>query len=183
MEPGTDAGLKVLRMEDLRHTTVLLKEAVEALSIVDDGIYIDGTYGRGGHSRAILQKLSAQGKLWVIDKDPAAIKDAEALQATFHNMGIYRGSFKDIQRLAEDQTFMGKLDGLLLDLGVSSPQLDDASRGFSFMQDGPLDMRMDPESGLSASEWLQNASIEEITDVLKKYGEERFCKTYCHGNS
>jgi len=163
-------------MEDLRHTTVLLTEAVEALRIVDDGIYIDGTYGRGGHSRAILQSLSAQGKLWVIDKDPAAIADAEELQATYHNLGIYRGSFKDIQQLAEDQTFMGNLDGLLLDLGVSSPQLDDANRGFSFMKDGPLDMRMDPDSGISAADWLQQAKLTEITEVLKKYGEERFAK-------
>ena len=176
MEPGTDAGLKILTMGDLRHTTVLLEEAVEALSIVDDGIYIDGTYGRGGHSRAILQHLSAQGKLWVIDKDPVAIEDAGELKKTYPNLGIYRGSFKDIQRLAEDQTFMGKLDGLLLDLGVSSPQLDDASRGFSFMKDGPLDMRMDPDAGLSAADWLHQASLNEITDVLKRYGEERFAR-------
>lgn len=163
-------------MGDFRHTTVLLTEAVNALNIQPTGIYVDGTFGRGGHSREILRRLSDKGQLWVIDKDPRAIETARELQKEFSNLHVHRGSFTELAELAEQQGLTGKFDGILLDLGVSSPQLDDASRGFSFMQEGPLDMRMDPEKGMSAAEWLDSAPQEEIAEVLKTYGEERFGK-------
>jgi len=167
-------------MTGLRHTTVLLEEAVDALEIKSGGIYVDGTFGRGGHSKAVIEQLGEAGRLWAIDKDPQAIQTALEMQSEHANLFVYQGSFGDLVTLAKEQGFMGKLDGLLLDLGVSSPQLDDAERGFSFMQDGPLDMRMDPSTGQSAADWLNSASLEEITQVLKTYGEERFGKRIAH---
>ena len=159
-----------------RHTTVLLDEAVNALAIEADGFYIDGTFGRGGHSELILEQLGEQGRLLGIDKDPEAILHGNEIQKRDKRLQMYQGSFATIKALAEDRKFLGKVDGVLLDLGVSSPQLDDADRGFSFLRDGPLDMRMDPTSGISAADWLLVAEEDEITDVLKRFGEEKFGK-------
>lgn len=160
--------------EQPSHITVLLHEAVGGLAIRPDGIYIDGTFGRGGHSRLILSQLGPQGRLIAIDRDPQAI--AEAATIDDPRFQIVHGPFSNVQQYVEELGLTGKIDGFLLDLGVSSPQLDDAERGFSFMRDGPLDMRMDPSSGFSAAEWLQKAEAEDIAWVLKTFGEERFAK-------
>jgi len=162
--------------DTFRHTTVLLDEAVNALAIEADGFYVDGTYGRGGHSQLILEQLGEQGRLLGIDKDPEAILHGQEIHNQDARLTMYQGSFATIKALAEDRDFLGKVDGVLLDLGVSSPQLDDADRGFSFLRDGPLDMRMDPTSGISAADWLASAEEDEITDVLKRFGEEKFGK-------
>lgn len=156
------------------HTSVLLEECLEGLSIVPGGVYIDGTFGRGGHSRKILTKLDSGGRLIGIDKDPDAIAHAKDAFAEFNNFSMVHGSFADIERIAKEQGVFGQVDGILLDLGVSSPQLDKAERGFSFMKDGPLDMRMDNSQGLSASDWLMQATEEEMVPVFKRYGEEKF---------
>ena len=156
------------------HSTVLLHETVEGLALKENGIYIDGTFGRGGHSRLILSKLSANGRLIAIDRDPKAVVEAQKIQdSRFH---IEHSAFSDILPICEKLNLVGKIDGILLDLGVSSPQLDDAARGFSFMKDGPLDMRMDNSQGLSAAEWLQRVSEQDLAWVLKTFGEERFAK-------
>ncbi|OOF70214.1 16S rRNA (cytosine(1402)-N(4))-methyltransferase RsmH [Rodentibacter caecimuris] len=156
------------------HTTVLLYEAVDGLALKEKGIYIDGTFGRGGHSRLILSRLSSSGRLIAIDRDPRAIIAAQQIQdSRFH---IEHSGFSNISDICEKLDLVGKIDGILLDLGVSSPQLDEAERGFSFMKDGPLDMRMDTTQGISAAEWLQKVSIEDLTWVLKNFGEERFAK-------
>ncbi|EON89536.1 16S rRNA (cytosine(1402)-N(4))-methyltransferase RsmH [Plesiomonas shigelloides] len=160
--------------EQTSHITVLLHEAVGGLAIRPDGIYIDGTFGRGGHSRLILSQLGPQGRLIAIDRDPQAI--AEAATIDDPRFQIVHGPFSNVQQYVEELGLTGKIDGFLLDLGVSSPQLDDAERGFSFMRDGPLDMRMDPSCGFSAAEWLQKAEAEDIAWVLKTFGEERFAK-------
>lgn len=161
-------------MENYRHTTVLLDQAVNGLNIQPNGIYIDGTFGRGGHSRLILSKLGAEGRLIAIDRDPQAI--AAAAEINDPRFSIIHGPFSDIANYVSELDLVGKIDGILLDLGVSSPQLDDAERGFSFMRDGPLDMRMDPTRGQSAAEWLYKASADDIAWVLKTFGEERFAK-------
>lgn len=156
------------------HITVLLNEAVDGLMLKENGIYIDGTFGRGGHSRLILSKLSDNGRLIAIDRDPQAIRVAQSIQdKRFH---IEHNSFSAIPKICTQLNLVGKIDGILLDLGVSSPQLDDAERGFSFMKDGPLDMRMDTSQGISASEWLQQVSEQDLAWVLKTFGEERFAK-------
>ncbi|WP_313690402.1 MULTISPECIES: 16S rRNA (cytosine(1402)-N(4))-methyltransferase RsmH [unclassified Pantoea] len=160
--------------ENFKHTTVLLDEAVNALNIREDGIYIDGTFGRGGHSRLILSQLGANGQLLAIDRDPQAI--AAAAEIKDPRFSIVHGPFSALAEYVTERGLNGKIDGVLLDLGVSSPQLDDAERGFSFMRDGPLDMRMDPTRGQSASEWLLSAEEADIAFVLKTYGEERFAK-------
>lgn len=157
------------------HQPVMLEEALTGLAIRPNGIYLDGTFGRGGHSRAILSQLQ-QGRLIAMDKDPRAIEAGESLMASEPRFAIQRASFAAMKQVAEQSACLGKVDGILLDLGVSSPQLDDAERGFSFQHDGPLDMRMDPHSGLSAAAWLAAAKEQEIADVLKEYGEERFAK-------
>jgi 16S rRNA (cytosine1402-N4)-methyltransferase len=154
------------------HETVLLEEAVEALVVDTAGVYVDGTFGRGGHSRKILEALSEQGRLLAVDKDPQAIDVGEQLASEDGRFQIFRGSFADTKAHAAGL----QVDGVLLDLGVSSPQLDQAERGFSFLRDGPLDMRMDPESGVSAAQWLAEADEADIAKVLKEYGEERFGK-------
>jgi 16S rRNA (cytosine1402-N4)-methyltransferase len=151
------------------HRTVLLNEAVEALQIQPDGHYIDATFGRGGHSRAILQRLSPRGRLTVFDKDPEAIAVAQALAAADPRVAVRHEGFAALVHEPAHSA-----DGLLLDLGVSSPQLDDPARGFSFRHDGPLDMRMDPTRGFSAAQWLATASVAEMTEVFREYGEERF---------
>ncbi|MBU6468955.1 MAG: 16S rRNA (cytosine(1402)-N(4))-methyltransferase RsmH [Betaproteobacteria bacterium] len=155
------------------HVSVLLSEAVDALAVVPDGIYIDGTFGRGGHTQAILNRLGPQGKLIAFDRDPAAFDLArqwrdqrlEFVHARFSEMS------EKLSQLGIDQ-----VNGILLDLGVSSPQLDEPERGFSFRFDGPLDMRMNPESGISASEWLSQVDVLDLTRVIRDYGEERFAK-------
>lgn len=156
------------------HQTVLLQEAVDALVTRPDGFYVDGTFGRGGHSRAVLERLDGAGRLLAVDKDAAAAAAANALEGEAR-FEFFRGSFaqlpSQLRRMGIDA-----VDGILLDLGMSSPQLDEAQRGFSFMQDGPLDMRMDTSSGETAAEWLSYASEEEIARVLKEYGEERFSR-------
>lgn len=156
------------------HKTVLLNEAVDALMIKSDGIYIDGTFGRGGHSRLILQKLGPNGRLIAIDRDPRAIQEANLINDS--RLILIHGEFSNVKQYVEELGLLGCIDGFLLDLGVSSPQLDDPERGFSFMRDGPLDMRMDITKGLSASEWLLDSNVEDIAWVLKTFGEERFAK-------
>jgi 16S rRNA (cytosine1402-N4)-methyltransferase len=158
------------------HQSVLLKEAVEALDIKADGVYIDGTFGRGGHSAAILEKLSAKGRLIVIDKDPDAIKVAESLYGKDERVSIVHQGFGEIEAISEQFDLIGKVDGILLDLGVSSPQLDEASRGFSFMRDGPLDMRMDTTKGESVAEFLEHVDERTLADILWRYGEEKFSR-------
>ncbi len=158
------------------HRTVLLGEAVAALNIRGDGIYLDGTFGRGGHARAILERLGPKGRLLAFDKDPQAVKSAQELMAQDDRLEIERGSFAMVREAVKRRDWVGQVDGVLLDLGVSSPQLDDAERGFSFRHDGPLDMRMDPHVGMSAAEWLAEAAERDIAQVLKEYGEERFAK-------
>lgn len=160
--------------ENFKHTTVLLDEAVNGLNIREDGIYIDGTFGRGGHSRLILSQLGEKGQLIAIDRDPQAI--AAATEIKDPRFSIVHGPFSALAEYVEERGLTGKIDGVLLDLGVSSPQLDDAERGFSFMRDGPLDMRMDPTRGQSAAEWLMSAEEADIAFVIKTYGEERFGK-------
>lgn len=162
-------------MEQLfSHITVMLHEAVDALAIKPDGIYVDGTFGRGGHSRQILSRLGEGGRLLAIDRDPLAIAEAQTIKDP--RFEIIPGAFSGLADYLAERGLTGKIDGLLLDLGVSSPQLDDAERGFSFQKDGPLDMRMDPTSGVSAAEWLAYAEAEDIAWVLKEFGEERFAK-------
>src|SRR5687768_714635 len=159
-----------------QHQTVLLEEAVDALITNPDGFYVDGTFGRGGHSRLILERLSPAGRLLVIDKDPQAILAAKALNAEDGRVAVGQGSFADLKQFIAEMQFEGGVQGVLLDLGVSSPQLDDPQRGFSFMQDGPLDMRMNPLSGQSAAQWLRFAAEEEIANVIYEFGEERFSR-------
>lgn len=161
---------------EMEHRPVLLDEVLDGLQIRADGIYLDGTFGRGGHSAAMMAQLGEGGHLLATDKDPQAIATAEQRFGDDQRFEIVKGSFTMLAEEAQKRGWYGKVDGILLDLGVSSPQLDDASRGFSFMHDGPLDMRMDPESGVSASEWLASAKQSEIAEVLKEYGEERFAK-------
>ena len=160
--------------ETQQHITVLLNEAVEGLAIKPDGIYIDGTFGRGGHSRLILSQLSANGRLIATDRDPRAIAEANTINDP--RFQIVHATFSAIPEICEELALTGKIDGILLDLGVSSPQLDEAERGFSFMRDGPLDMRMDTTKGLSAMEWLAQVSVDDLAWVLKEFGEERFAK-------
>lgn len=160
---------------ELAHETVLLHETVEGCVVNPDGIYIDGTFGRGGHSRLLLEKLSSKGRLIGIDKDPQAIATGKALEQEDSRFQILQSSFADAKAgLAE--LGINQIDGVLLDLGVSSPQLDDAERGFSFMKDGPLDMRMNPDKGISAAEWVANTAETEMARVFKEYGEERFAR-------
>ena len=150
-----------------QHTTVLLSEAVDALDIKPDGTYVDATFGRGGHSRLILSKLSPQGRLIAFDKDLDAIAAAQQIQDP--RFSIRHQGFTHLGELEA-----GSIDGVLMDLGVSSPQIDNPARGFSFRNDGPLDMRMDTTRGQSVSEWLAEAEIQHIAEVIREYGEERF---------
>ncbi|PIP81056.1 MAG: 16S rRNA (cytosine(1402)-N(4))-methyltransferase [Gammaproteobacteria bacterium CG22_combo_CG10-13_8_21_14_all_40_8] len=158
------------------HQTVLLETAVKGLDIKADGIYIDATFGRGGHSQLILSKLNEDGRLIAIDRDPEAVAFARQEYAQEKRFEIVHSSFSDIKAIVESKNLLNGIDGILLDLGVSSPQLDDAGRGFSFMKDGELDMRMDTSTGLSAKEWLASEKEDKIADVLWKYGEERFSR-------
>ncbi|MDN4503871.1 16S rRNA (cytosine(1402)-N(4))-methyltransferase RsmH [Alteromonadaceae bacterium BrNp21-10] len=161
------------------HQSVLLQESVEALNIKPDGIYIDATFGRGGHSRVILKQLNANGRLIALDRDPQAIEAAEAF-ADDPRFQIVHTAFSQLADVAESLNISGQVDGVLMDLGVSSPQLDNADRGFSFLRDGPLDMRMDTTKGVSAAEWLKYADAQDITQVIKEFGEEKFGKRIAH---
>ena len=153
------------------HITVLLKEAVDALAIKPDGVYVDGTFGRGGHSRAVLAQLGPNGRLIAFDRDPVAVAAGEALEDP--RFELVHAPFSEFaEALAERK--VERVDGVLLDLGVSSPQLDEAERGMSFRFDAPLDMRMDTSRGMTAAEWLADAPVADITRVLREYGEERF---------
>ena len=164
-----------MNMNEFAHTTVLLEETVEGCLTNPAGVYVDGTFGRGGHSRLLLSRLAPEGRLIGFDKDPLAIQSGKELEAEDGRFQIVQSSFADMK--AELSALgIDKVDGILLDLGVSSPQLDDAERGFSFMKDGPLDMRMNPDEGISASEWCMTTPEAEMARVLKEYGEERFAK-------
>jgi 16S rRNA (cytosine1402-N4)-methyltransferase len=150
------------------HEPVLAHEALEALAVRPDGIYVDGTFGRGGHSRLILERLGAAGRLIALDRDPQAAEAARAISDP--RFTFFKARFSDLSMAP------AQVHGMLFDLGVSSPQLDDPARGFSFRYDGPLDMRMDPEAGMSAAEWLAKSEEQEIRGVIRDYGEERFAK-------
>lgn len=156
------------------HRPVLLEEALVGLNIEKNGIYVDGTFGRGGHATEILKRLGEQGHLLAIDKDPEAVAVARERFSDDRRFSIEHGSFAMLKNFVQVRNWAGKVNGVLLDLGVSSPQLDDSQRGFSFMNDGPLDMRMDPGQGMSAATWLNHAGAQEIAAVLKEYGEERY---------
>jgi 16S rRNA (cytosine1402-N4)-methyltransferase len=156
-----------------QHKTVLLHEAVDALEVRADGVYVDCTFGRGGHSRLILQRLGKKGRLIALDKDPAAVAAAQSIKD--ERFRIVQSGFACVGEVLEGLG-VNKVDGLLLDLGVSSPQIDEAERGFSFRFDGPLDMRMDTSRGQTAAEWLAEAPEQQIAGVIKDYGEDRFAK-------
>jgi 16S rRNA (cytosine1402-N4)-methyltransferase len=158
------------------HLSVLLDETITALAIKADGIYVDGTFGRGGHTRAILNQLSENGRVLGLDKDPEAINAGQQLSQQDSRFSIEQCSFADLKQTVNARLWQERVDGLLLDIGVSSPQIDSAERGFSFMQDGPLDMRMNPDKGMSAAEWLATAEESEIATVIKTLGEERYGK-------
>ncbi|QLE79907.1 16S rRNA (cytosine(1402)-N(4))-methyltransferase RsmH [Francisella sp. Scap27] len=158
------------------HFSVLLKESIKGLNIKPEGIYIDATFGRGGHSKAILSQLSGKGRLIAFDKDLEAIKYANENFSQYNNFEIVHTSFTQINNYCRENDLLGKIDGIIMDLGVSSPQLDDAERGFSFMRNGPLDMRMNVTTGLTASQALEELSEEELAYIFKVYGEERFAK-------
>jgi len=161
------------------HVPVLLGPVLEGLKIKPDGCYVDGTFGRGGHSGEILKQLNANGRLIGIDRDPEAIASAPKTITNDPRVELIRGEFAQLETFiknrvdASGQSLAGQVDGLLFDLGVSSPQLDEAGRGFSFLRDGPLDMRMDPDKGVSAAEWVASASEAELRRVISKFGEER----------
>ena len=155
------------------HQTVLQAEAIEALAIKKDGNYIDATFGRGGHSKAILSLLSEKGCLIAIDRDPEAITHANKFKDQDSKLKVVQATFGEIGKLEETEELRGKIDGILFDLGVSSPQLDNPDRGFSFMHNGPLDMRMNQMDQLSAAQWINTATEKEIADVLFRFGEER----------
>ncbi|NCN42824.1 MAG: 16S rRNA (cytosine(1402)-N(4))-methyltransferase [Piscirickettsiaceae bacterium CG_4_9_14_3_um_filter_43_564] len=160
-------------IEQASHYPVMLQEAVAGLGVSGEGIYIDCTFGRGGHSRIILSQLNKNGHLLAIDQDPEAV--AYAKQAFLEpQFEIQQGSFEALEAYCADRGWLGQVDGILIDLGVSSPQLDEAERGFSFMRSGPLDMRMNPQSGLSAKEWLMQTDEKTLAQVIRQYGEEKF---------
>lgn len=162
-----------MTIKEFTHQTVLLNEAVAALNIRSDGIYVDGTFGRGGHSRKILSQLGEQGRLVVFDKDPQAIAVAESLSKEDKRVSVVHNGFSSLKTSLQSLG-IDKVDGILLDLGISSPQIDDGSRGFSFRFNAPLDMRMDTSRGLTAAQWLAEADEKDIAEVIKTYGEERF---------
>lgn len=166
----------VKRQGESSHQPVLLEAAIEALRIRSDGLYVDGTFGRGGHAAVILSRLATTGRLWLIDKDPAAIHLARQDFASDSRCLIYHGAFAELEELADAQGVRRRIAGVLLDLGASSPQLDDPERGFSFLREGPLDMRMDPSRGISTAAWLTDAPRSEIEGVIRNYGEERYAR-------
>jgi 16S rRNA (cytosine1402-N4)-methyltransferase len=158
------------------HVPVLMHEAVEGLALKIDGRYVDATYGRGGHSGFLLQQLGEAGSLLALDRDPEAVADAAVRFSGESRFSIHQSNFADMKAVLQDKGWLGQVDGLLMDLGVSSPQLDVAERGFGFSRDGDLDMRMDPGNGQSAKQWLAGVSEVELVQVLRDYGEERYAK-------
>lgn len=162
--------------KETAHDAVLLDEAVEALVINPDGIYIDCTFGRGGHSRAVLSMLSDKGRLLAFDKDPQAILVGKSLEQEDSRFEIIHESFSLLEQKVSEKSLVGEIDGIMMDLGVSSPQLDQAERGFSFMQDGPLDMRMDTTRGQTAEQWIAETKEEDMVWAFKAFGEERYAK-------
>jgi 16S rRNA (cytosine1402-N4)-methyltransferase len=160
----------------LQHTPVLLEEALAALDIRAGARYLDATFGRGGHTAAILERVGSEGRVVAIDRDPQAIGAGRERFAADARVTLLRGPFSRLGAMVADMGLTGGIDGVLFDLGVSSPQLDDAARGFSFAHDGPLDMRMDPSAGATAADFLAKAPEHEIARVLREYGEERFAK-------
>ncbi len=163
-------------MSTYQHQAVLREEAVSSLKVREEGIYLDATFGRGGHSRAILASLSEQGRLFTLDKDPQAVAAGLEELGGDPRFSIVQGSFAEMDRMVQEWQIERNLDGILLDLGVSSPQLDDPDRGFSFRNDGPLDMRMDPTKGVSAAEWLADTPEREMSRVFWEFGEERHAR-------
>lgn len=159
----------------MKHQSVMLQEAIDGLAVKPSGIYVDATFGYGGHAAAILQQLDSSGRLLAFDKDPIAIASAEIL-LNDKRLKIKHSSFIELQAWVDQLDLLHKIDGVLLDLGVSSPQLDDAERGFSFLKDGPLDMRMNNAIGMNAADWINSAREEEIANILYEYGEERFSR-------
>jgi len=161
----------------MEHLSVLFEESLQALNIKPDGFYIDCTFGRGGHSRGILKHLGESGRLLAFDRDLAAINSVYAEEMRKDSrFSLHHGCFSELEAVVIELGWQGKIDGVLMDLGVSSPQLDDSHRGFSFMREGPLDMRMDDSSGMSAAEWLQQVEEKDLVKVLFEYGEERFAR-------
>ena len=163
-------------MGEFSHQSVLLDEALESLNIRPSGVYVDATFGRGGHSRAILQQLDEKGRLIAFDQDPEAVAYGREQFADEPRLTIEHCNFNQVADVVEQYGLTGKIDGVLMDLGVSSPQLDDAERGFSFLRSGPLDMRMDTSRGITAREWLAKVKPADLINVLKRYGEEKFAK-------
>ncbi len=163
-------------MSELLHQPVLLQESVDALVKQADGFYLDATFGRGGHSKAILLRMDEHGRLLAFDRDPSAIEAALELKAAEPRFDIVHSEFSLLEQSIQELEKVGQVDGVLLDLGVSSPQLDQAERGFSFQTDGPLDMRMNPEQGMSAADWIATRQESELVSVLFEYGEERFAR-------
>jgi 16S rRNA (cytosine1402-N4)-methyltransferase len=161
-------------MTDAQHTPVLLEESLDALAINPGGTYLDGTFGRGGHSRALLSRLGPAGHLLALDRDPSAVAVGGALGRRDPRFSMDHAAFSQLEEVARRRGVFGRVDGLLLDLGVSSPQLDEPGRGFSFSFDGPLDMRMDTSGGQSAAQWLAKAKEADLARVLREFGEERF---------
>ncbi len=158
------------------HQSVMLTEVIEHLAIKPDGIYLDATFGRGGHAQAILQQLGPRGRLLAMDKDPDAIAYAKEHFVTDARFSIHHGSFTELTDVIRRENLIGRIDGILLDLGVSSPQLDNPERGFSFLHAGPLDMRMDCSKGVDAATWLAAISEEALMKVFWEYGEERYAR-------
>jgi 16S rRNA (cytosine1402-N4)-methyltransferase len=163
-------------VEDFSHRPVLLEEVLEALNIQPDGIYVDATFGRGGHSEAILARLNAKGHVLALDQDPEAISHGRQRFADEPRIQFEHCNFSQVAQVVAEHKLEQRINGVLMDLGVSSPQLDDAARGFSFLRSGPLDMRMNTEEGESAMQWLQRVELRDLILVLKRYGEERFAK-------
>ncbi len=159
-----------------QHRPVLLEKVLDGLQVRADGLYVDATFGRGGHAGAVLKKLGVDGRLVALDRDPEAIAVAQKQFGSDNRFTALKGGFGDIKQLLETEGVTGEVHGVLFDLGVSSPQLDDPQRGFSFTKHGPLDMRMDPDEGQPASRWINSASQDEIADVIRRYGEERFSR-------
>ena len=159
-----------------KHTTVLLQEAADALVTDTEGFYVDGTFGRGGHSSAILQRLKGVGGLLSVDRDPEAVSVGNERFGSDKRIEIVHSEFSNASSLVEERGRLGAVTGMLFDLGVSSPQIDNPDRGFSFLKDGALDMRMSSGEGMSAADWVNSADLEEIVRVLKDYGEERFAR-------
>jgi len=158
------------------HVPVLLHESLQGLRIKGDGTYIDCTFGRGGHSQLLLESLTSQGRLFLLDQDPSAIEYAQQKFGGDERVKIIHQTFANLAKVGRDHNLLASADGIFLDLGVSSPQLDEAQRGFSFSHDGPLDMRMNTSAGITAAEWLANVSMKEFTNVLYEFGEERHSK-------